>query len=185
MLKLRPLLIKDEHSFREAVQEFSLEDPPWGFAFQYDPTEAFPVYVDRVNSWRQGVEGFVPNSYLVAVDGEKIVGRVSIRYELNDFLKKYGGHVGYGVIPGERRKGYATEILRQSVEICSGLGLAKIMISCDFDNEASRRVIEKNRGKFDRMTELKDLDKQKHIYWIDTNMEPNQSINSLPSRAPC
>lgn len=87
MLTLRQLRIGDEHSFRNAVEEFSQEFPPWEFAFKYDPGEDFRVYVDRVNSWPQGVEGFVPSSYLVAIVDEKVVGRVSIRHKLNDFLK--------------------------------------------------------------------------------------------------
>src|SRR5690606_1162588 len=99
----------------------------------------------------------------------KVVGRVSIRHKLNDFLKQYGGHVGYGVVRSERRKGYATEILRQSLSVCSVLGLNRIMISCDVDNEGSKRVIEKNGGVFERQTHLKDLERQKFIYWIDTN----------------
>jgi predicted acetyltransferase len=77
------------------VLEFSEEVPPWEFAFQYDPSEPFPAYVYRVNSWPKGVDGLVPSSYLVAVVDEMVVGRVSIGHDLNDFLKKYGGHVGY------------------------------------------------------------------------------------------
>jgi predicted acetyltransferase len=59
----------------------------------------------------------VPATFLVAdVDGA-IVGRVSIRHELNDHLTHFGGHIGYGVRPAHRRRGYATEILRQSLVI--------------------------------------------------------------------
>lgn len=181
MLKIRQLRIEDEQSFRSAVQEFSEEVPPWDFAFQYDPSEDFRGYVDRVNSWPQGVEGFVPSSYLVAIVDEKVVGRVSIRHELNDFLMKYGGHVGYGVVRSERRKGYATEILRQSLSVCRALGLNRIMISCDTDNEGSKKVIERNGGIFERETSLKGLEKQKLIYWVETNRVPNKSVHSTPS----
>ncbi len=97
MLKPRRLLGEDEHLFRSAVEEFANEAPPWDFAFDYKTTEEFPDCVDRVYGWPQGMEGFVPSSYLVAVVDGKIVGRVSIRHQLNDFLRAYGGHVGYGV----------------------------------------------------------------------------------------
>jgi len=96
-----------------------------------------------VQSWPRGLEGFVPSSYLVAVVSGKIVGRVSIRHELNDFLRAYGGHIGYGVVPSERRKGYATEILKLALLICRALNLEKIMIRCDCDNTGSMKVIEK------------------------------------------
>ncbi len=184
MLELRQLHNADERSFRSAVDEFLDEIPPWEFAFHYDPAEPFSAYVERVSSWPRGAEGFVPNSYLVAVVEEKVVGRVSIRHELNDFLKKYGGHVGYGVVRSERRKGYATEILRQSLSVCRVLGLDRIMISCDIDNEGSRKVIERNGGVFERETQLKELETQKRIYWIDTNGAPNQTEEATAAQAP-
>lgn len=175
MLEIRQLLPEDEQSFRSAVQEFSRETPPWEFAFDYDPAEEFNLYIDRVNSWPQGVKGFVPSSYFVAITDGKIVGRVSIRHELNNFLKEYGGHVGYGIVPSERRKGYATEILRQSIELCRGLEIESIMISCDFDNDGSKKVIERNGGIFEKVTDLDHVEVQKLIFWIDTNRKQNQS----------
>lgn len=183
MLKLRPLRIEDEDSFRRAVDEFSCETPPWEFAFKFDPREEFAAYLEKVNSWPHGVVGFVPHSYLVAIVDGRVVGRVSIRHELNSFLSQYGGHVGYGVIPSERRKGYATEILRQALGICRNMGLDRVMISCDTDNEGSIRVIEKNGGRFDRVTDLAELEVQKRIYWIETDKESNQRLDGSESLA--
>ncbi len=178
-LELRQLEVGDEPSFRSAVNEFEMETPPWEFAFQYDHNESFQSYVERVHSWPQGVENFVPSSYLIAVVEGKIVGRVSIRHELNDFLRQYGGHVGYGVVPSERRNGYATEILKQSLGFCRDLGLKKIMISCDIDNVGSQKVIEKNGGDFEKTTELSDLEIQKRIYWIEITKERTSRCRQL------
>lgn len=170
MLTLRQLQIEDENSFRSAVKVFKTEAPEFEFAFQFEENKSFRSYLNKVEGWKYGMENFVPASYLVAVVDNEIVGRVSIRHKLNDFLKQYGGHVGYAVIPSQRRKGYATEILRQSLSICADIGLEKIMISCDVGNVASRKVIERNGGVYQRDTELDDIKIQKHIYYIDTTL---------------
>jgi nicotinamidase-related amidase len=82
------------------------------------------------------------------VDGE-IVGRTSIRHRLNDFLATEGGHIGYAVLAEHRRRGYATEILRQSLAIAAGLGIDRVLVTCDDDNTASATVIERCGGVFE------------------------------------
>ncbi len=107
-VELRALRVEDEEPFLNAIREF--DDKEMLFAFQYNPGINFREYVDNVNSWPYGKSlpgDFVPNSYYVAVIGDKIIGRVSIRHELNDFLERIGGHIGYAVIPSQRGRGYA------------------------------------------------------------------------------
>lgn len=172
-LQLRLITVEDERSFRAAVVEMERDNPDWTFGFDYDPEEDFERYVDRVNEWQEGrglIEGHVPASFLVAIVDGEIIGRLSLRHELNDFLRLYGGHIGYGVIPSQRNKGYATEMLRQGLERAASLGIKRVLISCDTDNLASRRVIEKNGGVFDWTTELEDVDIQKHVFWIETQL---------------
>ena len=65
-------------------------------------------------------DGHVPSTFLVADVGGVIVGRTSIRHELNEFLAREGGHIGYGVLAEHRRRGYATEILRHSLVVARG-----------------------------------------------------------------
>ena len=94
-------------------------------------------------------EQHVPSTFLVAdIDGQ-IVGRVTIRHELNDFLRVEGGHIGYCVLPGFRRRGYATEILRQALIVARSIGIDRVLVTCDDDNAASIAVIEANGGKLD------------------------------------
>jgi predicted acetyltransferase len=108
----------------------------------------------------------VPAALLVAdVDGE-IVGRVSVRFQLNRFLSDFGGHIGYAVLPEFRRRGYATEILRQALIIARSEGLTSILITCDEDNVASRRVIELNGGVFESLGPSYDGTHQLRRYWI-------------------
>jgi len=101
-LILRELRPADEQAFAEAVREFARTDPDWTFAFQYDPDADFAGYLDLLRRQQKGEDlpaGWVPHTYLVAVVDGEIVGRVSIRHRLNDFLREVGGHVGYGVVP--------------------------------------------------------------------------------------
>lgn len=97
----------------------------------------------------------------------KIIGMIDIRHTINnDFLKHYGGHIGYSVRPSERKKGYATAMVRLGLNYAKTLGLNKVMLGCYADNVPSIQTIKKCGGI---LTEIKPyLDgKSIHIYWID------------------
>jgi len=71
----------------------------------------------------------VPATFLLARVGGDLVGRVSIRHELNDFLAEFGGHIGYAVRPQFRRRGHATEILRQALVVARGEGVERVLVT--------------------------------------------------------
>jgi len=170
MLIVRNLRESDEASFRACVEECRRDEPPHDFAFQFDSSTDFPTYVRLVHDWSRGLNlppNFVPGAFLVAAVQDIVVGRVSIRYRLNDFLLRLGGHVGYAVAPSFRRKGYATEILRQTLPIARNAGLERILLTCDDDNIASRRVIEANSGVLENVIMEEGLRIAKRRYWID------------------
>jgi predicted acetyltransferase len=170
MLIVRNLKDGDEASFRACVEACRYDDPPHDFAFRFDSLTDFPSYVRIVDSWSRGEclpSNFVPGAFLVATVEEVVVGRVSIRYQLNDFLLRLGGHVGYVVAPSFRRKGYATEILRQTLPIARSAGLKRLLLTCDDDNIASRRVIEVNGGVLENVVWEEGLRLPKRRYWID------------------
>ena len=75
---------------------------------------------------------WVVSTTLIAIreNDQKIIGTIDIRHELNGFLREFVGHIGFGVRPTERGKGYATEILRLGLKYCEILGLEKVMIAC-------------------------------------------------------
>ena len=98
---------------------------------------------------------------------DALVGMVNIRHSLEvEFLARWGGHIGYAVRPGERRKGYATEMLRRALAHARGLGLARVMLGCHAENAASRRTILRCCGV---LAECKpDPDgRMTEIYWIE------------------
>ncbi|AFS71260.1 GNAT family N-acetyltransferase [Exiguobacterium antarcticum] len=92
-------------------------------------------------------KNWVTHSTYWLYDGETIVGAVNFRHDLNDQLQQIGGHIGYGIRPSERNKGYATEGLRQALKVARERGLSSVLITCSADNVASGRVIEANGGQ--------------------------------------
>ncbi len=81
---------------------------------------------------------------------EEYVGQVSLRAELStNFLIQFGGHIGYSIRPTKRRCGYGEKILALALDQASELGLHKVLVTCDSDNVASRKIIERNGGAFE------------------------------------
>jgi predicted acetyltransferase len=173
MLIVRDLKEGDEASFRACVEECLHDAPPLAFAFHFDAETEFSAYVRLVDCWSRGEclpPNFVPGAFLVAAVEKVVVGRVSIRYQLNDYLFRFGGHVGYVVAPSFRRKGYATEMLRQTLPIARSVGLKRILLTCDDDNVASQRVIMSNGGVLENVIWEEGLRVPKRRYWIDLQL---------------
>lgn len=104
--------------------------------------------------------------FVIRKSDNRIIGMVDIRHDLNDFLASYGGHIGYGVRPSERRKGYATAILEMALDYSKSIGIKRVMLACNKDNEASRKTILKCNGVQER--EFVHTDgKTVQIYWIN------------------
>ena len=104
-------------------------------------------------------------TYLVFNDNKKLVGMLSIRHDLPDELVQKYGHIGYGVRPSERRKGYATKMLSYALKECKKLGLNKVILGCYKQNVGSAKTILKNGGKLIR--EVNDMKQINNYYTIN------------------
>lgn len=115
-----------------------------------DMQEYVDYVIDRANPIHETPEqnDLVTLLFCVRKSDSKILGSIQIRHEMDEFKRLYSGHIGYSVRPSERRKGYATRILKFAVDYCRTLGIKDINISCMTDNEASRRTILANGGKY-------------------------------------
>ena len=91
---------------------------------------------------------WVPDTQLVCIrnaDG-RLVGMLDIRHELNEMCLNLFGNIGYSIRHTERRKGYATQMLALAKEICRGMGMEKILVTCHKENAASAKTIRNNGG---------------------------------------
>jgi len=166
-LRLRPLLPGDEGAFLAAHEAMAREH--FTFGLTYEHGQLWLDYLAQLERQRCGIDlppGLVPATFLVADVGGQLVGRSSIRHELNDFLRREGGHIGYGVLAGHRRRGYATEMLRQSLVVARAVGVDRVLVTCDDDNVGSATVIERCGGVLDSVIDGDDAI-PKRRYWID------------------
>jgi predicted acetyltransferase len=112
--------------------------------------DAFRVFVASVRAEAleetPRPEGFVPVTELWWIEGDEFLGRIAIRHRLSPKLFEMGGHIGYDVRPTARRRGHATEMLRQALGIAAGMGIERALITCNVANVGSRAVIERNGG---------------------------------------
>ncbi|MDD3841948.1 MAG: GNAT family N-acetyltransferase [Candidatus Izemoplasmatales bacterium] len=133
-------------------------------------TKDYEEYLRIVRSYAKGIS--LPNghvraeTYFLTKDSEKrILGAIDIRFVLNEYLYNYGGNIGYGIRPSERRKGYAQEMLALALDVCRRNGLKKVLVTCDDDNLGSRRIIEKNGGVLENIVPFEDENVMR--FWIN------------------
>ena len=151
-LKLIKLTKEYEKQLGEMIDEWKADQEknhtdgsPWAI-FKNDYHD-FDHYLANLEI-RTEVEGKVPDSvfFLLDEDQNRLLGAVNIRHELNEALLKEGGHIGDGIRPSERGKGYATQMIRMALDECRKLGIDKVLMVCSRDNIPSARTILKNGG---------------------------------------
>lgn len=119
-------------------------------------------------------KGLVPADlfFYVDTDANYIIGSIQVRHSLTDYLAQFGGHIGYGIRPSKRGKGYGKRMLAEALKYCDVLGIKKALITCDKDNSSSRKVIRANGGVLEE--EVLEGEKKVQRFWVDV----------LPSKEP-
>ncbi len=171
-IELRELRTSDETAFYDSLK------PVWEenfiFAHYYEDTceqdyNRYLKYLDHVKEVANVEQGRVPGTLLFAFNCEGIiVGRSSIRHDLNPHLLREGGHIGYGVLPAYRKLGIATEIFKKSLEYCKEhlTDLKKVLVTCDENNLGSQKTILKNGGVLENQVIISQEAPRKNRYWI-------------------
>lgn len=170
-------LSKEYHQqLAEMIEEWKLDQEvhhtnhsPWAI-FRNDYHD-FNYYLENLEVKEPSDEKVLDSVYfLLDVDRNRLLGAVNIRHYLNDFLLQYGGHIGDGIRPSERGKGYATELIRLALLECRKLGIFEVLMVSDQSNIASVNSIIKNGG----ILENEVVDENGTIqqrYWIKLDKE--------------
>lgn len=153
---------------------------PWAI-FKND-VEDFDYYLEHLEL-KEGTDKLVPDStfFCLDTDRNRLVGAINIRHYLNENTYLTGGHIGDGIRPSERRKGYATAMIGAALEECKKLGINKVLMTCAKDNIGSAKSIMNNGGVLE--SEVEDEGETEQRYWINLYEETVESERFLLKRA--
>jgi predicted acetyltransferase len=139
-----------ENGFRSTISEFRTmgeESVAATFSCCGDDFYKYLKYLSNAEKGLNLPKGFVPfTTFWLVRESNHILGFCHLRHYLNTSLSTEGGHIGYAIRPSERRKGYGTQQLHLLLAECRKLNYEQVLITCDFDNIASQKIIEKNGG---------------------------------------
>ena len=131
----------------------------------------FPKFLKYIKEQEKGLnlpKGYIPQSVYWLVDGNKMLGWLSLRHYLNTNLRKMGGHIGYEIGPKYRGRGFGNAILKLGLKKARARGIARVFITCDEDNFKSKKVIEHHGGIAIKKFWMPQKKLYKLRYWIET-----------------
>jgi len=166
MFKLVKPAIEYKESFIEALKESHAEGRSSSLIIS-ELEEDFAKFVSKYKDREKGIglkDGYVPDTRFWLVEGSEYIGWVSVRHKLSESLMKEGGHIGYEIRPTKRKLGYGTKILELALPLALNLGIKEALVTCDDDNIASAKIIEKNGGILENKEKIND--KIVRRYWI-------------------
>lgn len=150
-------LVYPEYYHQEAMETYVRESKehdqiPLNGGGLFENFTDFKQWIKKEKQMHLGIhleEGFVPGTTYLYMDGDIVIGTINIRHCLNAYLLQQGGHIGYSIHPHQRRKGYATKMLQETLQICKQWEIWPVLITCNKENIASRKTIEKCGGKLE------------------------------------
>lgn len=169
MMEPRLIFPDQEHmpSYVQAIMD-ERRNPRPSSTFHHQSLDSI---LERIESMHKGLnlpEGYVPSSEWWLVREGRFLGCINLRHRLNEALERYGGHIGYWVRQGEENKGYASYMVEEVLNVAASMGMERVLITCDDNNPASARVIEKAGGELQDkiLNELESGDVMTRRYWI-------------------
>ncbi len=164
MLEIKEISSLDEEVFCKFEKRYKEEAKGEPIPYSLNPKNLtfseFLIELEKCKHMETLPQGFVlAKYYLIYVDG-RIVGGINLRYQDNDFILNCAGHIGYGIAPWERNKGYAKGALKKVLIEAKHLGMNQCLLTTDLDNIASQSVILSCGGVFEKRIE------DKNLYWI-------------------
>ncbi|MBW8350135.1 GNAT family N-acetyltransferase [Bacillus sp. IITD106] len=132
-------------------------------------TDDFESLLQKLKGFSQGMgipDTFVPHTtYWLVNNQERVIGAINIRHRLNEKLLNIGGHIGYGIRPSERKKGYAKSMLSLALEKAKNMNIFEVLITCDKENIGSAKTITSNGGQLESEVVTEDGNIVQR-YWI-------------------
>ena len=168
-MKIR--LVKLTAAYRKQLEEMMDEWSETGekivpYAIRKNDYHNFDHYLEHLEI-TQEADGRVPDTTFFCLDEERniFVGAVNIRHYLTSQMLLDGGHIGDGIQPSERRKGYATAMIALALKEAKQLGIGRVLMVCDKDNIGSAKSIINNGGILENEVLVDGVLEQR--YWID------------------
>ncbi len=150
-MKIEKISLKHKEAILEMCKEYNLNNEDYNGAFFIKNIIDYEEKIKELDNASNGIldnPAFVPYTCYVFIIENKIVGVGSVRHYLNEYLEKFGGHIGYSIRPNDRKKGYGSKALELLIKQAKEMDIENILITCNINNIGSKKVIENNNGKF-------------------------------------
>ncbi len=131
-----------ERSYRAYIAELG-DEVRYPFPLDFDHAD-FAALLRRLEGLTNGVgvpEGYVPSSTWWLVEDGELIGVSNLRHHLNERIRVHGGHIGLGIRPSRRGRGFGHQLMALTILEARRMGIAPIHVHCLEGNAASARTI--------------------------------------------